>query len=206
MRYILMADIIQSSGKPGQQVMQDFKKLVQKANAAHASAMLSPLTITLGDEFQGVITSLPEAVNIIFFLEEEMIKSNIAFELRYVLNYGEIETPLNPERAHEMLGPGLAEARKRLEKVKGEGKKIVMHGLGARKDKELNLVFELYQSLREGWPEKDITEIGKFMELKDYKLVAPAIKRDVSSVWRKEKTLRMRDYFRIRELVNILVE
>lgn len=203
MNYILMADIIESSGKPGKKVMPEFKAIVEKANKAFSKEILSPLTITLGDEFQGVMRSLKGSLATVFFLEEEIIKSDLIFDLRYVVNYGAIETDLNPERSHEMLGPGLSQARKLLEEIKHEGKKMLVNGLG-RKDRKLNLAFELYQSLKEEWSKKDVMEIGRFIELKDYKLVAKAVKKDASSVWRKEKTLRIKDYFRIKELISSL--
>lgn len=201
MNFVLMADIQGSSEKSGKELMFGFKKIVEKANSNFSNEILSPLTITLGDEFQGVMRSLKGSLETIFFLEEEIVKSNSIFDLRYVLNYGAIETDLNPERSYEMLGPGLSHARQLLEEIKGDHRKILVNGLGEKKDRELNLVFELYQTLKETWPQKDIREIGKFIELKDYKQVAKAMGKDVSSAWRKEKTLRIKDYFRIKELI-----
>src|SRR5690606_12481836 len=162
MNFVLMADIQGSSGKSGKEVMFGFKKIVEKANHSFSNEIQSPLTITLGDEFQGVMRSLKGSLETIFFLEEEIIKSNSIFDLRYVLNYGIIETDLNPERSYEMLGPGLSHARPLLEKIKGDNRKILVNGLGKKKDLEFNLVFELYQTLKEGWPGKDIREVGKF--------------------------------------------
>ena len=61
------------------------------------------MTITLGDEFQGVIDSTENAIKVIFEIEEEIINNNQDLKLRYVINKGKIDTPINKNIAYEML-------------------------------------------------------------------------------------------------------
>jgi len=58
---------------------------------------------TLGDEFQSVIKNLPAALDIIFSIEEKIAAGGQDFRLRYVLEEGKIETPLNRKIAYGMI-------------------------------------------------------------------------------------------------------
>ncbi len=200
MEYVLMADIIDSSSKNGMEVMDFFKDLVNKTNKKFKDKIISPLTITLGDEFQGIVSDLKSVLEIIFYMEECLVSSSGFIQLRYVMNYGEIESKINRKSSHEMLGDGLSKARKILNDLKKSKLKYAFSGLGEKSDKELNLVFSLIQTLYEDWPDKDLEVVSEFIRHKDYKIVADKIKKDSSSTWRKERTLRMKDYFNLKEL------
>lgn len=45
-------------------------EMVTSANKTFHNELLSPLTITLGDEFQGLSASLSDSMDILLFLEE----------------------------------------------------------------------------------------------------------------------------------------
>ena len=66
----------------------------------------------MGDEFQGLVTTLEEAFLIIQKLRFKLILHNIS--CRFVLGLGDIETRINRENAWNMLGPGLVTIRERL--------------------------------------------------------------------------------------------
>lgn len=70
-QFILMADIISSRNYPSKNLINDFKSIVQSTNNKYKEQMISPLTITLGDEFQGVINDLKSSISIILYMEEE---------------------------------------------------------------------------------------------------------------------------------------
>ena len=67
-----------------------------------------------------VFTSL----NIILFIEEELIREKLDFKLRFVMLEGLIETLINKKIAFEMLGPGLTEARARLSTLKESNRRF----------------------------------------------------------------------------------
>lgn len=87
-----MADIIGSQKKDSQKLMNDFKELVKDSNEKFQDFIASPLTITLGDEFQEVLKNIETATKIIIFFEEESIHKKLFFKLRYVIKEGEIDT------------------------------------------------------------------------------------------------------------------
>mgnify|MGYP000477635068 CR=1 FL=1 len=67
--YIIMADVISSRTITKENdFMGQFKQLIEETNTTFASNILSPLTITLGDEFQGVVDSAKTLFKLLFFL------------------------------------------------------------------------------------------------------------------------------------------
>jgi hypothetical protein len=128
---ILMGDVVGSRTLESQSVQRSLSNAVEAINAqfsspknskkASRSQILSPLTITLGDEFQGVVSDLAAAVQILFAFEEYRIRGSLPFRLHFVTYVGPIDTELNREIAYGMLGPGLTHARALLTK-KGRGR------------------------------------------------------------------------------------
>ncbi|WMX14383.1 MULTISPECIES: SatD family protein [unclassified Aureispira] len=204
--YILMADIIGSGSQNGGDLMKDFKELVEKVNRENNNKLLSPLTITLGDEFQGVATSLEDAINLIIALEEEIIDLKKAFKLRYVLYHGVIDTPINSEVAYGMLGEGLTQARALLESLKKDRKRRFHVHLMTNEYlmSLLNLTFLNYQSIVDDWRMKDWDMVKSFLNLKDYKKVAEVLGKDNSSVFRRKDSLEILEYFSCRGVLRLL--
>lgn len=110
---VLMGDIIGSRKLPDAAgVASRFAAVVDQANLAFLPAIASPLTITLGDEFQGITAGYRAAFEIANRLRLTLLQDGIA--CRFCLGAARLVTPLNPERAWGMSGPGLAEVRTRL--------------------------------------------------------------------------------------------
>jgi hypothetical protein len=85
---------------------------VDAANIRFASAIASPLTITLGDEFQGLLSSYAAAVRAVRFIRYGLLSRDI--NCRFALGAVRLETPLNVEKAWNMAGEGLAATREAL--------------------------------------------------------------------------------------------
>ena len=122
--YILMADIVRSSKHDANILMREFREISNNINSEFKNAFLSPITITLGDEFQSIINSLKSGIEVIISFEEQILQFKEKFKLRYILNYGEIDTPINPNQAYQMLGEGLADTREMLEDLKKSDKRF----------------------------------------------------------------------------------
>jgi hypothetical protein len=198
--YILMADIVGSSKVAGNKLMKDFQKVVAEINLEQEALLLSPLTITLGDEFQGIVKDLKTGLETIIKIEEALIKHQQDFKLRYVLHYGIIETPINKEIAHGMLGTGLATARKKLEELKGKKDNRFQIDTGNLKtDILLNNLLFLYQSILDSWSPKDYSLISTFWEKQDYKQVAEHFGKVNSLMWKRERSLKLKEYAVIKE-------
>lgn len=205
MNYVLMADIIGSSEFSNlSKLAKTFADLVKKCNNVNEEELISPLTITLGDEFQGIARSECSVYKIITWLEENKWKANEELPLRYAVELGEIETEINTEIAHGMMGPALTKARERLNMLKDEGDLLSIGG--DIEDKELKQIhLNLYLSYLRNWHWRDRVLISHLLELKDYKLVAEKLKKTRSLVWKRNKSLGMDNYFKLKRSLEILL-
>lgn len=202
---VIMADIIDSRGSNQAATMLEFKSLTNLANYDHSDSILSPLTITLGDEFQGVARSLATGIELIIALEELAIKRNIAFKLRYALVQGDIDTPLNSDIAYGMLGSGLTRAREALVDMKKENARFYVEVDDSQQQEALNSAFILYQNLVDNWkPAKDYTLVAHFLHSPDYKEVAREVDKSRSQIWKRYRSLDMHQYFAIKRLLAYL--
>lgn len=198
-----MADIVGSSDAPmPAKLMRTFRALVEGVNRRHARSLRSPLTITLGDEFQGVAKDLGAGVAIIIELEEALVRAGRPFILRHVLNEGRIDTPINRQRAHAMLGPGLTHARELLNALKKDRHHRFRVAIGReRLSALLNDAFLLFGSLVDGWSAQDLHLAAAFIEHDGYREVAEALGKDPSLMWRRRRSLRMGEYAAARRLL-----
>lgn len=199
--YILMADIVRSSKYDANILMWEFREISNNINSEFKKAFLSPITITLGDEFQSIMNSLKSGIEVIISFEEQILQFKEIFKLRYILNYGEIETPINPKQAYQMLGEGLVNSREMLENLKKNDKRFLVKNDNDELTKKLNLAFYVYQSFVDNWKERDFKIISAFLKYKDYKLVAKNIEKDISLIWRREKSLKINTYLASKELL-----
>jgi hypothetical protein len=200
--HILMADIIKSSRFDGAQLMPVFRKMVGEINKAKESAILSPLTITLGDEFQGVVASLKAGLDIIFDMDELLLDQS--FQLRFILQYGEIRTTISKNNSYGMLGEGLTEARQQLDAIKETDKRILISGYGPHSDTLIGQGFQLYNYFYNQWSEKERLIVKEFLIGKDYKEVAAIFDKDISSMWRREKSLNIAEYKTAKEMIKLM--
>lgn len=110
---VVMGDLVASEDAATVRKLHSrFNAAVEWANQANRAAVASPLTITLGDEFQGLASTLQGGLQLIRGLRARLLADDIP--CRFVLGAVRLETPVNRERAWNMMGPGLAESRRRL--------------------------------------------------------------------------------------------
>ncbi|NKI32289.1 SatD family protein [Croceivirga thetidis] len=200
--HIIMADIISSSQiDKRKDFMKDFRKLIDQTNQNFKEKILSPLTITLGDEFQGVVADTITLIKMLFFMEEQIITKKYPFKLRYSAIYGEIDTEINTVIAHEMYGSGLTQAREALKTTKETGDNYFID-LNTPQDHQLELCLKLYQSIKSEWKTSEYDIIAAFLQYNDYKdLEKIGLYKTRSGAWKKRKSLRMEEYNIIKQLV-----
>lgn len=205
MNYVLMADIVGSRDSPdSKKLAKSFSDLISNCNELYKDEMISPLTITLGDEFQGVIKNECSAYKIISWIEENKWKKDEPINLRYVLELDGIETDINKDVAYGMMGPALTNARQNLTKLKEEdewmgiGKKIENFEL---KSIQLNLYLLHIRNWK--WSDKDL--IAEFLVYQDYKVVAENLNKNTSLMWKRHKSLEIDKYFKLKRSLELLL-
>jgi len=201
-QFILMADIIDSGKKDSNLLMENFKALIKEINNSNANDILSPLTITLGDECQGVIKDLSTSIRMILNIEENIIHNRYNFKLRYVLNEGEIETPINQKIAYEMLGNGLTEARFKLNNLKNDKFRFYISIQNKLQNQILIDAFIIYENIVEKWNlNKDYESVSNFIKYKDYKIISDLMGKTRSLIWKREKSLNIESYNSIKNII-----
>lgn len=205
--YIIMADIISSRYiKKEEDFMGQFKALTTLANEQFNRQIISPLTITLGDEFQGIVDSAQTLFELVFFLEEQRIGADYTFQLRYSLVHGEIETEINTQIAYEMYGAGLTQAREGLQQAKDSGQHYYID-LKAAPEAQLKLCLELYQSIKSEWKPKEYKIVSAFLKHNDYKdLEKIGLYKTRSGAWKKGKSLRIDEYHTVKRLIFLILK
>ncbi len=118
---------------------------IRSVNRAMASELAARFAVTLGDEFQGLISeprSLMRALNLL-----EGALDGVA--VRFAAGLGGVSTALKDE-AIGMDGPCFHEARAAIEKGKRERRWVTVAGFGSDDD-VLNALFGLMGGVRAGW-------------------------------------------------------
>jgi hypothetical protein len=201
---ILMADIINSRSHSSQELLKSFKELVLAVNTNFSNELLSPLTITLGDEYQAIVKELKDAIRMLIFIEEYSIHHKLDFKLRHVLKEGQVETEINHQVAYAMLGLGLTEARAALLGLKKTDNRFWIELENKPSTDLLNHALQLFQSIIDEWrPNMDYELVSRFIIEGDYKLVAMQLGKTRSQVWKREKTLKMSNYHHVKSILEI---
>lgn len=194
-----MADVVGSREKPPKETAIKLSEITAKINQTFKSQIYSPLTVTLGDEFQGVIDSAKTGIALIIASEELLIKNVASFKLRYVLLKGRIDTPINHILAHGMIGRGLTDAREKLNQNKKKaGRFYIQYG---KKDELLNKLFILYESIVDDWSLNSYKLISDFLSCDDYKIVAKKNKKTPSLMWKRKKSLKITEYQTLKSII-----
>lgn len=113
---VLIADIKSSrdvEGKEREKLQQKLEDTLDELNK-EGKGVLSPYTVTLGDEFQAVF----EKADAVFVHILKIMAAMHPIKVRFSLSVGEISTPVNTEQAIGMDGPAFHKAREGIDKLK----------------------------------------------------------------------------------------
>lgn len=196
-----MGDVIQSRRHRAGTLKANLKELVTSCNEALSEQILSPYTITLGDEFQGVASSLQGIVRSLFFLEEARLEHGYGFRLHYIAHRGEIQTPINPSIAYEMMGPGLTKARELLTRKQRNRPRFHFDLPDQALAKNLNRLFRVVEGLDERWQQDDYALISAMLRESNNETVASEHGKNRSQIWKRRKSLLIEEYRLIKEVI-----
>jgi hypothetical protein len=122
---VLIGDIVSSKQIPQREQTQKILSSELKRLSAGNSHIISPYTITLGDEFQ-VVFSRADGV---FNEAMEILSALHPVKVRFSFGVGQILTQLNREQAIGMDGPAFHNARNGIEKLKNSDTLFTVEGL-----------------------------------------------------------------------------
>lgn len=141
-------------------IQNELKNILEDVNCIYADDIASKFTITLGDEFQGLLYTGHNVVKIIETIKERLYP----VEMRFGIGEGEITTAINLEIAIGADGPAYYNARSAIEYLKGNEKKnkralsdMRIESKCRKTEKQLaliNTIFELMKAIELNWTER----------------------------------------------------
>ncbi len=196
-----MGDVVQSSTYEARKLRREFMQLVSSCNKKLKGEILSPYTVTLGDEFQGVARSLRGLFDAVFYLEETSLQRGLKFKMRYVGMHGEIETPVNKMKAHGMMGAGLTHARELLIN-KHRGKARFRFELSdIQMTKQLNRLFYAIEGLIARWDPRDGPLIFDMIANTNNEEVGKKYGKNRTQIWKRRKHLLIEEFRALKEAI-----
>jgi hypothetical protein len=145
---VLIADIIESREIEGRSGFQE--DLVSCLNAINKKSytLLSPHTVTLGDEFQAVYATGSEVLDHIIDIQAQLFP----VRFRFSVSFGEIATEINREQAIGMDGPVFHDAREGIDRLKKTKYTVIeISGLAEEKLKVTNSGLALASAVMADW-------------------------------------------------------
>lgn len=156
----VIGDIKNSKKIEERKAVQDkLNCVLNEVNNMYSSSIASRFVITLGDEFQGLLSSGENTMNIIQYIKKEVYP----IKIRFGIGVGDISTDINSEIAIGADGPGYYRARESVDNIKSlERKKekalydvqIKIDERNELQELSLNSIFKLMYSIEGNWTEK----------------------------------------------------
>lgn len=160
--FAIIGDMVQSRNLSDRQKVQEvFSMALKSAQQAYGRGIVSPLTLTIGDEFQAVLADARDFFAIINHLEENLP----AIRFRYGLGVGEINTTLNRKAAIGMDGPAFHFARQALEQARKEGRRFVFVCALPKTQARIDLLLHWIDAITAGWS-KEKEQILRLSQLR----------------------------------------
>jgi hypothetical protein len=188
---VLIGDVVNSKQ------ISDRNRFQQKLNRVFTTInqqsedILSPYTVTLGDEFQAVYgkskTILTDMVNIL----SQLYPANIRFSIGYDI----LSTPINEEAALGMDGPAFHLAREGLERLKKADYSIIqVYGTPFDNVKLINASLRLATSMMSSWKKNTLFIFNEILNRNPVKEIAPKIGITERGVYKLINTHKLKEY------------
>ena len=133
-KIVLIGDIIASRKiKDRSSVQKKLKAAIRQLNRNNPN-LLSPYTITLGDEFQAVFNKAERLFVDIIVIMQALYPDLV----RFSIGVGTIDTPINRQQAIGMDGPAFYLARKGIEQLKATDYLFTTNGLAENQQDIVN--------------------------------------------------------------------
>lgn len=144
-------------------------------NSANKNHLVSPYTLTLGDEFQAVY----QKADHLFLDSIRILEKTLPQKIRFSYGIGDISTDLNTEQSIGMDGSAFYYAREGISNLKDQrgNYKFNIYGLDDPELEQLfNNVLYILSNLLEGWNENRYFILRSTMEGKAVKDIAKELK------------------------------
>lgn len=141
------------------EVQQKLNCVLKNVNEIFAEDISANFIITLGDEFQGLLSGCGHILDIIKYIQRELYP----VRLRFGVGFGKIHTAIFRDAAIGADGPAYYAARKMIEELREQEKRlkkqaadiqISIYGTEKFEVTEINTMLVLMKLMEDGWSEK----------------------------------------------------
>ena len=199
--FILMSVVRNLGSSSHESIQKDLRNVIGVINKIHKKHFITSLDMVMANEFQGITNSLQGTLEMIFDIEECIIENNLDFKLKHVLYHDTLESVQSKHTAYERLGFGLIDARQRLDLIKKTDCRFLIATSDEKTSLYLNNLFMIYEDYLDSWKKGDFEYVKAFLNHMNYKEVAALFNINVSSGWRREKSLKMKQYYTVKEMI-----
>jgi hypothetical protein len=188
---VLIADIIQSKQiEERNEFQSDLKNKLEQINN-NSKGLLSPYTITLGDEFQAVYKKADYLLKDVF----EVLSTAHPVQIRFAIGWGQIDTEINRNRSIGMDGQAFYNARNGLKNLK----KINYSTIQFYGDLFTNIEFvnnslELSLAIMSNWKKNTLLIFKGLRNNRTVKKIAPVLDITERGVYKIIETNRIRKF------------
>lgn len=141
------------------EVQQKLNDALKTVNEVYCKDISANFIITLGDEFQGLLRDCGHILDIIKYIQRELYP----VKLRFGVGFGKINTAIFREAALGADGPAYYAARKMIEELREQEKKLKKQAADIQisiydtekfEITEINAILVLMKIMEDGWSEK----------------------------------------------------
>jgi hypothetical protein len=178
---VLIGDFVQSRHLPNRgEVQRNFTAVCAELNKErHTLGLVSPLTITLGDEFQAVFGNVSRLWECIVRIEAAMEPVAI----RFAVGLGIITTDIQHDTALGMDGPAFHAARAAMEHLKKGDARYRLGDLG-EDETFINSALELIAHNRVKWRTPRVVTLANILQGKTVKEISQVTRSTEQAVYR----------------------
>jgi len=194
----IIGDIVSSRTIENRELVQKgLAQILEIINKEYSKSIAANFTITIGDEFQGLLQNPSQLIKIIDYIKNKFYPN----EIKFGIGFGEIKTEIIKDYAIGADGPAYHVAREALEQVKkskNQNEKpiqdILMYDqLNTQLFKLINATLSLCYNIEKSWTEKQRCAIYRALySNKSQHELAKEIGLKQSSIHRR---LKSGDYF-----------
>ncbi len=182
MKYIaVIGDIVSSRRVAHRARLQTtMKEVLESLNRRSKVGMVSPYTITIGDEFQALFTRADD----IFHHAAEILAALDPVKARFSLGIGTLETPINRAQAIGMDGAAFHEARRGLEELRERQSIFSVTGLDKPSDGLTTQSLDLVSHLVLHWKKSRIQVLAMLAQQVPVKEIAARMRISDKAVYK----------------------
>ena len=188
---VLIADIIESKKIEERKEFQDSLKTCLDGINQNSQYIISPYTITLGDEFQAIYEYKANPIEDIL----NILLNSYPVKIRFSFGLGTITTAINHENSLGMDGPAFHVARKGLIAMKNiDYSHIQLFGEDSHNVEFINKTLMISMSVMSDWKRNTLMIFNELLNHNTVNDMLPLLDISKRSIYKSIKTNKLREY------------